>query len=191
MSKKKAFTVTFLIFAASFLFIGLSTNALAQDTPPFFIDENGDGFNDNAPDYDGDGIPNRIDPDFRRMFRMNNSPIWSELSEQQQQELQTLIEAMQDQDASREDIHNAVTAALGEWGIEAPDNFGRGPALDNGQRAQIHEMVQTMRSQGASREDIRSAISDQLGEWGIQAPVGGPRNGQQPSGRRRGRGQRP
>jgi len=191
MSKKKAFTVTLLIFAASFLFIGLSTNALAQETPPFFIDENGDGFNDNAPDHDGDGIPNRIDPDFRRMFRMNNSPIWSELSEQQQQELQTLIESMQDQDASREDINSAVTAALGEWGIEAPDNFGRGPALDNGQRAQIREIVQTMRGQGASREDIRSAISDQLGEWGIQAPVGGPRNGQQPGGRRRGRGQRP
>ena len=32
----------------------------------FYIDENGDGFNDNAPDADGDGIPNGMDDDFVR-----------------------------------------------------------------------------------------------------------------------------
>jgi hypothetical protein len=31
-----------------------------------FVDANGDGFNDNAPDHDGDGIPNGRDPDFVR-----------------------------------------------------------------------------------------------------------------------------
>jgi hypothetical protein len=30
-----------------------------------FMDENGDGFNDNAPDHDGDGIPNPLDPDYK------------------------------------------------------------------------------------------------------------------------------
>jgi hypothetical protein len=29
-----------------------------------FVDKNGDGYNDNAPDHDGDGIPNGLDPDF-------------------------------------------------------------------------------------------------------------------------------
>jgi len=29
-----------------------------------FVDENGDGYNDNAPDADGDGIPNGLDPDY-------------------------------------------------------------------------------------------------------------------------------
>ena len=29
-----------------------------------FVDLNGDGFNDNAPDLDGDGIPNGLDPDY-------------------------------------------------------------------------------------------------------------------------------
>ncbi len=28
-----------------------------------FVDEDGDGFNDLAPDFDGDGIPNCLDPD--------------------------------------------------------------------------------------------------------------------------------
>lgn len=29
-----------------------------------FVDKNGDGYNDNAPDHDGDGIPNGVDPDY-------------------------------------------------------------------------------------------------------------------------------
>ncbi len=29
-----------------------------------FIDEDGDGYNDLAPDADGDGIPNGLDPDY-------------------------------------------------------------------------------------------------------------------------------
>lgn len=33
---------------------------------PNFVDENGDGYNDNAPDHDGDGIPNGKDPDWIR-----------------------------------------------------------------------------------------------------------------------------
>lgn len=32
-----------------------------------FIDENGDGYNDNAPDHDGDGIPNGLDPDWQKL----------------------------------------------------------------------------------------------------------------------------
>ena len=31
-----------------------------------FIDENGDGYNNNAPDHDGDGIPNGLDPDYSK-----------------------------------------------------------------------------------------------------------------------------
>jgi len=31
---------------------------------PNFIDKNNDGYNDNAPDHDGDGIPNGQDPDY-------------------------------------------------------------------------------------------------------------------------------
>ena len=30
-----------------------------------FVDADGDGFNDNAPDHDGDGIPNGLDPDYK------------------------------------------------------------------------------------------------------------------------------
>lgn len=56
------------------LALGLfAVNASAQGFGPGdgtgacpFIDENGDGFNDLAPDADGDGIPNGLDPDYVR-----------------------------------------------------------------------------------------------------------------------------
>lgn len=52
--------------------IFLSVNVVAQETSPGqnidhnagFVDENGDGFNDNANDADRDGIPNGQDADY-------------------------------------------------------------------------------------------------------------------------------
>lgn len=45
------------------------TKNLKQDSTKivhgyFFVDKNGDGYNDNAPDHDGDGIPNGLDKDY-------------------------------------------------------------------------------------------------------------------------------
>jgi len=34
-----------------------------------FVDLNGDGYNDNAPDHDGDGIPNGLDKDYIKFKR--------------------------------------------------------------------------------------------------------------------------
>ncbi len=63
-----------IIFLMAVLMTALfAFGANAQDTAPGhgvgngvcqFIDEDGDGFNDLAPDADGDGIPNGLDPDF-------------------------------------------------------------------------------------------------------------------------------
>ncbi len=67
-----------LLAAATALMSLLATSAFAQDGDPAgfgegngygvcqFIDEDGDGFNDLAPDHDGDGIPNGLDPDYVR-----------------------------------------------------------------------------------------------------------------------------
>jgi len=66
------YTLTFMGFLVGLL---LAVPAMAQDTDPStnpgngsgicqFIDEDGDGFNDLAPDDDGDGIPNGLDPDY-------------------------------------------------------------------------------------------------------------------------------
>ncbi len=62
-----------LILLAILLTVLLVAGANAQDNGPGggdgagmcrFIDEDGDGFNDLAPDADGDGIPDGLDPDY-------------------------------------------------------------------------------------------------------------------------------
>ena len=50
-----------------------------------FVDENGDGINDLCLDHDGDGIPNRLDPDWQRPLdgsgrRLSGSRGWRALS---------------------------------------------------------------------------------------------------------------
>ncbi|MEJ2053640.1 MAG: hypothetical protein P8X42_06945 [Calditrichaceae bacterium] len=63
----------FIIIAGLILTTGLN----AQDSTgakgninhknPNFVDKNNDGYNDNAPDHDGDGIPNGLDPDWQKL----------------------------------------------------------------------------------------------------------------------------
>ena len=56
-----------LLITAPSLFAQVDNSATVQHGPRF-VDLNGDGFNDNAPDADGDGIPNGMDDDYVRPF---------------------------------------------------------------------------------------------------------------------------
>lgn len=49
-----------------------TTKVMKENHPQKFVDKNGDGYNDNAPDDDGDGIPNGIDPDYKPGKRKQN-----------------------------------------------------------------------------------------------------------------------
>ncbi len=69
--KKQLLTVMIMLTAMSLF--AIASPALAQgggghwgNGPGEFIDEDGDGFNDLAPDEDGDGIPNYADEDYVR-----------------------------------------------------------------------------------------------------------------------------
>ena len=59
-------TVVTLTFTAILFFAAPQASAQVVDHGINFIDENGDGYNDNAPDADGDGIPNGMDEDYVR-----------------------------------------------------------------------------------------------------------------------------
>lgn len=64
---KKIFTI---IAVLGIFAMYAEISAQTTTTPPpnhgkNFVDKNGDGYNDNAPDHDGDGIPNGVDPDFK------------------------------------------------------------------------------------------------------------------------------
>jgi len=62
--------VVYLLIAAALTFAYSNTFAQTEEpTTPVthgdnFVDLNGDGYNDNAPDNDEDGIPNGMDPDY-------------------------------------------------------------------------------------------------------------------------------
>jgi len=69
--KKQLLTAMMMMAALGVLAVSSPVYAQAGDGtwgngPGEFIDENGDGFNDLAPDADGDGIPNAYDEDFVR-----------------------------------------------------------------------------------------------------------------------------
>ena len=80
MSLKKVFAVTgsILILSAGFMLSAQTSEApqkqlthrfAGSDAPQariLFVDENGDGICDFMRDHDGDGIPNRQDPDWDR-----------------------------------------------------------------------------------------------------------------------------
>lgn len=63
--KKTNFLIALLALAGFLMLSAPATQAQVCDsTGNNFVDLNGDGFNDNAPDADGDGIPNGLDPDY-------------------------------------------------------------------------------------------------------------------------------
>ncbi len=62
-------TLILLTLLATFALTATAANAQGfgpgtGDGTCNFIDEDGDGYNDLAPDADGDGIPNGMDPDY-------------------------------------------------------------------------------------------------------------------------------
>ncbi len=68
--KRKIVHIVFvLLFPFTCMFAQENSDESEPETPPpqeipRFIDRNGDGFNDLAPDLDGDGVPDALDPDF-------------------------------------------------------------------------------------------------------------------------------
>ncbi len=67
ITKILSFTIL-SIFISSSLFAQDSTkvksSSVSNNQNRKFVDNDGDGYNDNAPDHDGDGIPNGLDPDY-------------------------------------------------------------------------------------------------------------------------------
>ncbi len=108
-------------------------------------------------------------------------PFWDELTEEQQEELQAMIDEMREDGASREEIQTAIHEQLDEWGIELPEpGEGRGSRrppfwseLTEEQQAELREMTSEMREDGTTRDEIRDAVHALLEEWGIDIPEPG------------------
>ena len=63
--------IVFILLFLSAAFLQAQDTTKAEDKPAkhgqHFIDLDGDGYNDNAPDHDGDGIPNGLDKDWKKL----------------------------------------------------------------------------------------------------------------------------
>ncbi len=74
MNSTKLFYMFFiLLLITSGTFAQDSSKAIKGKKPKEhghkFVDADGDGYNDNAPDHDGDGIPNGLDADYLKLKR--------------------------------------------------------------------------------------------------------------------------
>jgi DNA-binding transcriptional MerR regulator len=101
----------------------------------------------------------------------------SQLTDDQKEEIQQLVESLRESGASPKEIRDAVKATLEGWGIEVPEPVGRGQRLSpwmsqltDEQKAQIQQLIQSMRDDGATPQEIRDAVNAKLQEWGIQLP---------------------
>ncbi len=97
------------------------------------------------------------------------------LTEEQRQAIQEMVQQMRENGASREQIHEAVQAKFDEWGIEMP---ARGlkrfsDVLTEEQIAELEATVAELRENGATREEIHAAVQALFNEWGIEMPPPG------------------
>lgn len=121
---------------------------------------------------------------FRR-FGRGQFGFRGQLTEEQRKILRDKIEELRDQDASRQEIREAIVKLMEEWGIDRPGIIAK---LTDEQREAVRHKVKEMRDQGATRKEIREAIDEMLKGWGIELPdrMDG-RKGRM--GRKRGRGE--
>ncbi|MDP6037405.1 MAG: hypothetical protein QGG64_02545 [Candidatus Latescibacteria bacterium] len=170
----KKWTTWSLALALTFALWG-GQNAQAQDEPvaapeaPGFVDENGDGIDDNARRRHRRGRRGVI------KRRGAQAGIQSLLNETQQAELKALVEGMKESEASHADIRTAVEAKLAEWEIERPERperpeRGLNALLDEAQEAEIKALVESLKGSETSGSDIRAAVDAKLAEWEIERP---------------------
>ena len=115
---------------------------------------------------------------------------FSTLTDEQREDVWELIAEMRDQGASREEIHEAVSELLAEWGIELPERPGkpngphgpRGPGgngekfweeLTEEQRAAIRSYILELWQDGATQQEIRDEVKEMLQETRLSAVIPG------------------
>ncbi|MBT3250742.1 MAG: T9SS type A sorting domain-containing protein [Candidatus Marinimicrobia bacterium] len=114
-------------------------------------------------------------------------PHHPDLSQDQQKEIQEMVETMKENGATKQTIQQAVANQFESWGLEAPENFGRGhhtgfggpdfsdqpefmKDLSDSQKEEIHQLVATKHGEGADPHEVHDAVGKLLDSWGIDRP---------------------
>ena len=118
-------------------------------------------------------------------FGHGHRGFWADLTDEQRETVREKIKEMRDQDATREEIHAAVTEMVKGYGIDLPEDwkgprgfrgdFGPGPFgfcadLTDEQREAIHDKIKEMRDQDATHEEIHTAVAEMLKGYGVDLP---------------------
>jgi len=109
-------------------------------------------------------------------------PPWmSQLTDDQKEEIQQLIDSLRESGASQEEIRDAINAKLQDWSIEVPappESSGQLPReppwmsqLTHEQKEEIQQLIDSLKASGATPQEIRDAINAKLQEWGIELPA--------------------
>jgi len=159
--KKLTFWVSALALMLAF---GEVQMAQAQDTAEgtTFVDENGDGIDDNVRMH------------HRRGHRGVLGGVGDLLTDEQKTELKTLVDGLKASETAKEDVRAAVEAKFTEWGIELPERptiaSRFGDALTEDQAVELNALVAGLQEGAATHEDIHAAVDAQLETWGIELP---------------------
>lgn len=160
-----AFAMTLGTFAA----VQAQDDVPAPGGAPEFVDENGDGINDNRAAR-GRG---------HRGHRGGLARLGADLTDEQKAAVKETVEALKAEDASREDIRAAVTEQLSGFGVEVPtqEEIDAQRQERQAQRDEVRAIVDGLKEDGATREEIKAAVDQYRTDNGIEAPAGGGRGG--------------
>jgi DNA-binding transcriptional MerR regulator len=102
-----------------------------------------------------------------------------QLTEEQLDEVNALIDGMREEGASPCEIHEAVRETVEGYGIEMPEPPEHAPflvhvleRLDEEQRAEVRDTIDRMRDEGAAPCEIHEAVRELLDEYGVELPMG-------------------
>ncbi|QOS12563.1 uncharacterized protein HfgLR_12130 [Haloferax gibbonsii] len=98
------------------------------------------------------------------------------LTDEQTDELQTLVADLRDDGATADEVRTAVNEKLTEFGVDEADLLPD-PALrvterldlTDDQTAELEALVADLRDDGATADEVRTAVDEKLTEFGVDA----------------------
>lgn len=101
--------------------------------------------------------------------------VGSQLSDEQELEIQALVASLEADGADKDDVRAAVDEKLAEFGVEITMKPGDPVSrfagrLTDAQESELQALVESLEAEGATRADVRTAVEGKLVEFGIDLP---------------------
>jgi len=112
--------------------------------------------------------------------------IWSQLTEEQRQEILSTLSSLHESEASREEVIETIEALFDSYDVELPEGWlprflrhlhhrqvwhSIMDQLTDEQKQELHELIRDQRQAGATREEIHQSVRALLESYGIELPA--------------------